>query len=33
MRIDITAEESGLKSNPGCGWLITVGWGGEDMAR
>jgi hypothetical protein len=33
MSIGITTEESDLKSNPGCGWLITDGWGGEDMAR
>jgi hypothetical protein len=33
MRIDIATEESDLKSNPCCGWLITDGWGGEDMAR
>jgi len=33
MSIGITTEESDLKSNPCCGWLITDGWGGEDMAR
>jgi hypothetical protein len=32
MSIGTTTEESDLKSNPCCGWLITVGWGGEDIA-
>ena len=32
MSIGITTEESDLKSAPCGGWLITDGWGGEDMA-
>ncbi|TRC89646.1 hypothetical protein FJV76_28780 [Mesorhizobium sp. WSM4303] len=32
MSIDITTEESDLKSNPCCGWLMTDGWSDEDMA-
>ena len=32
MSIGTTTQESDLKSNPCCGWLITVGWGGEDIA-
>jgi len=32
MRTGITTEESDLLLTPCCGWLITDGWGGEDMA-
>lgn len=32
MSIDITTEESDIKSTSCCGWLITDEWGGEDIA-
>jgi hypothetical protein len=33
MSIGITTEKSDLNSNSCCGWLITDGSDGEDMAR